>query len=282
MAPVPILDEKPSFQPIKDDGTSAPEVDEEILDLFETAMASLHPRNVEEKARSVAAHLRVLLPPSIEKKEYFLFNFWEILIAIARHVPSRHDGQALLVEVLKELNSPAMADGGSNPWKGLPDFSTSMRDNWIDPTFEAGDKEDQEYNYNEWLNLNSFNARLLGSGLVGWVSFAIWELRQGLEVEARPGEIADCRAAVASEWLIYAEPELLIRSSLALDLDEAERRSQRTGELFAGKPGLSLERWDFWKRRCVEIQKTVGETVVARLKQAFKTMVEAERDSMDR
>ena len=72
------------------------------------------------------------------------------------------------------------------PWDGLPGLAHVMRTNWsgscmvqftygnrllitmTDPTFETveGEEADDEYPYNEWLNLNSFNARLFGAGLI--------------------------------------------------------------------------------------------------------------------
>ncbi|KAK0724188.1 hypothetical protein B0H67DRAFT_640755 [Lasiosphaeris hirsuta] len=52
-----------------------------------------------------------------------------------------------------------------------------------DPTFEidAGD-DDREVSLDEWLNFNSFVARLFGAGVVrGFCNFAIWEMRMVLE-----------------------------------------------------------------------------------------------------
>ena len=145
-----------------------------------------------------------------------------------------------------------------------------------DPTFEAEDDETEHYSLDEWLNLNSFSARLLGAGLVGWVNFAIWQLRHGLEEEMNPGPSTDNRVAVASEWVIQSGPDLLRRCLLSSVLDEAETRSYSAGALYAGHPGLCLERWGFWKRRLGEIRDKVSESAMRSVDEAVESMTAAE------
>lgn len=89
-----------------------------------------------------------------------------------------------------------------------------------------------------------------------------------------PGLSTDNRVAVASEWLIQASPDLLRRCLQEKDgLDEAQKRSYGPGKLFAGHPGLGLERWGFWKQRLGEIQSVVssGESVASAV-QALESM----------
>jgi hypothetical protein len=80
--------------------------------------------------------------------------------------------------------------------------------------------------------------------------------------------------AVASEWLVRAGPALLKLCLLdRQDLDEALRRSARVGDLFpGGRPGFSLERWVFWKRRLEELRSTVGAGVVPSVEGAIESM----------
>lgn len=145
-----------------------------------------------------------------------------------------------------------------------------------DPTFQPVEGEEETYSFSEWLNLNSFHARLLGSGLVRWENFVIWQMRHGLEEELSPGSSTDCRVAVASEWAIQAGPAFLRLCLIERsDFDELQRRSHRAGSLYAGHPGLSLERWGFWKRRLGEVRHMVGEQAGASVDQAIQRMTAA-------
>jgi hypothetical protein len=49
------------------------------------------------------------------------------------------------------------------------------------PTFELDTEDDRDFTLDEWLNLNSFVARLFSTTVGGFGNFAIWELRNGLE-----------------------------------------------------------------------------------------------------
>lgn len=49
------------------------------------------------------------------------------------------------------------------------------------PTFELDAEDDRDFTFDEWLNLNSIVARLFSTIVEGFVIFALWELRSGLE-----------------------------------------------------------------------------------------------------
>lgn len=121
--------------------------------------------------------------------------------------------------------------------------------------------------------MNSFNARLFGSGITQWSSFAVGELRDAFEEELGPNpDNKDCHIAVASEWLIQAAPKLRA-SLLGGDCTEV------CGTLWSGAPGLGDERWGFWKRRLGEVKRNVKTPITLNyLEQAEKAMVAAERD----
>jgi len=148
-----------------------------------------------------------------------------------------------------------------------------------DPTFEWHPEEEDNYTLGQWRNLNSFVARLFGSGVIVWENFPIWQLRKGLEDDltqakgdCSPADAVDNRVAVASEWLIHAGPALLQLCLLdRQDLDEDLRRSARVGVHFHGHPGFNLERWGFWKRRLEELHST-GSGVAPSVEQAIESM----------
>ena len=91
-----------------------------------------------------------------------------------------------------------------------------------------------------------------------------------------PGPSTDNRVAVASEWVIQSGPDLLRRCLLSSVLDEAETRSYSAGALYAGHPGLCLERWGFWKRRLGEIRDKVSESAMRSVDEAVESMTAAE------
>lgn len=145
---------------------------------------------------------------------------------------------------------------------------------------ENGEEEDDVQTPDEWLNLNSFNAQLLGSGITRWRNFPIWQLREGLEAELGPDPHEnDCKIAVACEWIIQAGPKLLRDTLLnENDLDEAQKRSLRGGELWAGLPGLNTERWGFWRRRLAEVRASVTtQLTLDYLDHAESVMMDAEK-----
>lgn len=139
--------------------------------------------------------------------------------------------------------------------------------------------EDDVHSPDEWLNLNSFAARLYASGLTGW-GYAIWELRDAFEKELGPSpDDNDCQIAAASEWLIQGAPQLLRVSLEVHVLDEADKRAYSGSPLWAGAPGLGAERWGFWKRRLGEVRESVKtQLTLDYLEQAEKAMVKAETD----
>ncbi|KAI9763504.1 MAG: hypothetical protein M1840_000457 [Geoglossum simile] len=270
-------DQQVNFQPLRDEGLS--EIDEKMLSIFEPALESVSEATLEEKAGGVAIELKKLVPMNLssEGAETFLEGFWELLIGIAKCVPYRHSGQILLVKIATNLNESGEAiEKKGSSWKGLPFLGRYLRDNWIDPTLEAGDDETEHYSLEEWLNLNSFSARLLGAGLAGWVNFAVWQLRHGLEEEMSPGPSTDSRVAAAGEWIIQSGQDLLRRCLLNSALNEAEARSYSAGALYAGNPGLCLERWGFWKRRLGEMRGKVGESAMRSIDEAVESMTAAE------
>lgn len=145
---------------------------------------------------------------------------------------------------------------------------------------ENGEEEDDVQTPDEWLNLNSFNARLFGSGLTRWYNFAIWQLREGLEDVLGPDSHEnDCKIAVASEWIIQAGPKLLRETLLNEDITEAEKRAYSGGELWTGLSGLNTERWEFWRRRLAEVKLSVKtQLTLDYVEHAQMVMTELEKD----
>ena len=151
------------------------------------------------------------------------------------------------------------------------------------PVFQIDDDPDDEFTFDEWLNLNSFVARL-GKG---FVSFGLWEIRCGLEGEGdeeedkpAPEAVVNTRILVATEWIIQGGRELL-RASLqnALSGEPTSGKPWRCGPLFPGNRGFNLERWGFWKRRFGELKMAAVESAQKQIDEAVELMTAIEAEA---
>ncbi|KAJ5909753.1 hypothetical protein N7504_004396 [Penicillium tannophilum] len=159
-----------------------------------------------------------------EKIENFLWSLW-----------------SLVIEVI-QLSETSL-------WEDLPLLGAFMRDNWISPTYNGEVPEVQLAE--KWADLNSFAARLFGESLAQWKNFAVWSLNAALEDEIQDQKILVCNIAAAQEWITQAG-ERIFREASEHPSDK-ECRVMSAGSLYEGKAGLSLERWEFWKKRFREI-----------------------------
>jgi hypothetical protein len=112
----------------------------------------------------------------------------------------------------------------------------------------------------QWINWNSFAARLQSTELINVDLFGLWQLRGALEKTSSARHIMSCEVVAASQWIIHSDKVLFKRLSDE-DCDEDWERVTRTGPLYQGRHGLCLERWRFWSRRFREIGEEVGEEV---------------------
>ncbi|KAL2757650.1 hypothetical protein ACRALDRAFT_1074608 [Sodiomyces alcalophilus JCM 7366] len=257
--------EKVDFEALRQNGLA--EEEERVVAIFESAFASLSEATADDAAKSTALELQKLVSPELPEDQFEVI--WQAFISIARHLHYQHESQDFLIKVLRILVA-------TEAWKDLPCLARIMRDHWIDPTFETVEGEEETYSLSEWLSLNSFHARLLGSGIVSWDNFALWQLKHGLEQEMSASEPTDCRVAVASEWLVHASPLLLRRCLEEMgELNDLQKRSYSPGDLFPGYAGLNAERWGFWKRRLAEVRPLVGDDTAARVDLAIRRMTEA-------
>ncbi|KAK1754087.1 hypothetical protein QBC47DRAFT_385593 [Echria macrotheca] len=261
------------------------ESQEKLVKIFQSVFTVLSEgplATLDREAERAASELRALIPPEISAEagekpsKELLGHFeqvWHALLDIATRIPHQ-DSQSHTV-IAKTLQ---VLGGGSSVWKDLPNLGNIIRDKWIDPTFEWHPDDDDNYTLGQWLNLNSFVARLFGSGVIVWRNFPIWQLRKGLEDDlgeakgdCSPAKAIDNRVAVASEWLIHASP-VLLKLCLLDDLEEDLHKSTRVGIHFPGHPGFNLERWGFWKRRLEELRSSVSIEVATSVEQAIESM----------
>ncbi|KAK4206988.1 hypothetical protein QBC37DRAFT_393105 [Rhypophila decipiens] len=249
-----------------------------VLQSAFTALSENPVASIAEQAARVASGLQDLIPdPKPDELGYFE-NVWHGLIKIASRIPHTDDqSHMLLVKTFQALRASE-----SPLWKELVTFSGILRDHWVDPTWEWH-PEHECLKLDQWLNLNSFVARLHGSGAFTRNSFPLWQLIAGLEDDlaanakgdCSPAEAADNRVAVACEYLIHTSPAMLEESLMEtgdLIVNEEMRRSYAGGVLFSGGPGFSTERWGFWKRRLGELRPTVSTGVALSVDRALRSM----------
>ena len=141
--------------------------------------------------------------------------------------------------------------------------------------FDGSDSDNETVR--EWISLNSFAARLFGSGLQSWDNLAIWELRSGLEEPPLSTPSAkETSLTTACEWIEHAGEELYKQGHAGRRLEAMEERALKPGQLFSsGKPGLSDERWRFWRERIGVLAGTAGS---GQLKERAQAAVDKMKD----
>ncbi|ROW07903.1 hypothetical protein VMCG_03448 [Cytospora schulzeri] len=270
----------------------------DVYTKFEQVINALNTVADDDKAGQLVAYLTSYSPEKLDKAglnpDDFTEYTWTVVTYIAACIPPEHPAQDVLVQVLLRLQ------GSEEPWKDLPGFGMFMRHMWNkSPTFDAVDDsssisdDDPPLSLSEWLNLNSFAARIFQDVQPSFRSFGIWELRSGLEEDVStdvqdkpfPQAVAEARVRVASEWIIRAGDRLLKDSLLGVWAVETALmgRAYVGGELIPATRGLNLERWGFWKRRLGELRNGVQEETVRRaIDRALAVMTALEMKAAER
>jgi len=212
-----------------------------------------------------------------------LWYVWVVVLDIACCIPPGHSWQDSLLRCLDNLRQReghpkgyyCPNDEQLNLWKDLPDFSPCVREKWnTDPTEHD---EDSSEEFAKWKNLNSFIARFMSNQAAIWLNLPVWQLRAALEEQqgkdSRPA--TECRLWVASEWIIQCAGPIFKEMNSKAELDEYEARVHRTGSLCGSEP-LSIERWEFWRKRFSELVAGVDSTVAAHVSDALQSMDAAE------
>ncbi|KAI0173059.1 hypothetical protein GGR52DRAFT_541734 [Hypoxylon sp. FL1284] len=274
-----------SFERLRDEQLSLLSIEDEldILDLFESVMNSSSGLDVEQTSQRFVDGLVKLAPGKSLEDQSLLRSTWSALNRMAACIDYRHYGQDVLVTTVRKLN-------GVEGWKGLPEIWIAMRESWnLSPTDNLEAKDEMEFTAKEWLNLNSFAARLYSGPHVGSLAiFAISQLSEGLEGEPKSDDRPEpeTRLQASCEWLVQSGRRLMRESLLGTFADPKEKLEPRysnpyyIGPLFTGLRGFSLERWGFWKRRLVELREgdIYGELTCKLIDEAIEVMTGIERD----
>lgn len=129
--------------------------------------------------------------------------------------------------------------------------------------------------------MNSFTARITSTNYTPGLIFPIWQLREALEEPPVEGPAMDCRVWVATEWIIRCAFIVFDLLNPKEEVTEHTARIFGTGSLIEDIQPLSVERWEYWKRRFFELAANrdglgLGDTSVERISEALKSMEDIE------
>ncbi|KAE8353402.1 hypothetical protein BDV28DRAFT_148139 [Aspergillus coremiiformis] len=194
-----------------------------------------------------------------ESLEEFLWEFWVVFINVTKQIPCESPSQQRSVELVKALikippTTIQIWGNDTRLWIDLPLLGPEMREAWNEvPT--ANEAAQSGEKVKDWVNLNSFVARLLALDAQQWTTLAVWALRDALEEESS-GPKLDCNLTVAREW--FKHSGLVLRQQ-TMAMENKEDRSLAGGSLYQGPAKLCSERWNFWKERLDQIGGRGGE-----------------------
>lgn len=114
--------------------------------------------------------------------------------------------------------------------------------------------EDSSEPFQEWVNLNSFVARLFAHGLIDWYRYGIWTMMGSLEAnDATAKDLKESRIAAATQWITHGALALfkVIREKKATEVDQTYLKST----IFSGNKVISFERWTFWRDQLQKLEE---------------------------
>lgn len=239
-------------------------IQSQLIDIVDPALNGQDPSSVD--ADSVASDIDALYKAdhsSDNKAEEFIYTLWSLYISIVKQLSVDDPRLPLLASIAISLKGRSSGKvkvwrEATDVWKGEPLLASCVRDAWnFSPRYDGSDKDSATIR--SWITLNSFAARLLGADAATWSNFAIWSLRSGLEEEEEPSsEVArDSAVAIAYEWIAHAGKVLADKSRDGgkEELSKVDKNALAAGKLFGGEPGLTWERWTFWRQR---LEKLAG------------------------
>jgi hypothetical protein len=230
-------------------------ISDDMFAIFEKYLDSSHLVSAEDAARAVDE----LAPRGgKEQIEDFLWNTWNDVFQIAQQIPYSSDAQQRLLLVVKEL--AGLKNGEEEiDWHDLPRIGWVIRD-WFNfpPTKKHAESESADDIMSAWVNINTFWARLYGTGSHIAVNIAVWTLRQALEDrETEIPKLLDCYVLTATQYINHSGHRLHQLLDRGWRPKEDEMKMYKGGPLYDGEPGLDEKRWRFWASRFQAVAEKV-------------------------
>ncbi|KAL1853096.1 hypothetical protein Daus18300_011924 [Diaporthe australafricana] len=227
-----------------------------------------------------------------------LWNFWAVVFQAIGLIPHDHPWQDILTDATLSLrqrtepiDEPDLYGQDRLKWEDLLELEMHMLDMRQDPITCFGDQAPRNV-VMEFHNLTSFAARLSRAGFAVWPSSSTGEISMALEwpPESRPesGFKFDSRLWIATEWLLrsadsvytafcdhedeWPTPRELLKEGLATWLCPLEE-----GTCEDEIPPLNVRRWQLWRQRLVEIERSwpewdLKDTTAERILHAVREM----------
>ncbi|KAJ5334529.1 hypothetical protein N7452_006932 [Penicillium brevicompactum] len=214
-------------------------------------------------ARSLREHISSQASESSKIASAALWELWAIILEVMCTVHIDHPLHEVLIAAVDDLRREGGAVVGSDVSKLKATNLFFVRNSNIneDPTdLDDYSSEDIE----AWKRLNSFTSRLTSHAFQSWIVLAYWEIASGLETVPQDTTVFECKIWVATEWLIQCGTILFKDLSSTDELDARELASIKPGPLCQDISPHSVQRWDFWQSRLVELanNKSSNETAL--------------------
>jgi hypothetical protein len=188
-------------------------------------------------------------------------DLWYSILHSARRTyykdTEEHQRIVCLVDAFKQHSVPNN-EKYNYLYSSLTDFLLTSREAYNDqPT--PGSTFDIEIT--AWANMNFFFALLTAKEIADNLLFAIWAMRQALEIPHSDDEQStavqkyEAFVPAAAVWVFGAFRVLLNKEEDLTPKDKKQGNPARGGELWKGKAEFSRARWDFWQQRFAEIGK---------------------------
>ena len=110
-----------------------------------------------------------------------------------------------------------------------------------------------------WANLNAFIASLTRADLAGFWIYAIWAIRDALEMERkdyepahkpeRAAKLLDAYVPAAAAWIIVMGKELWEKDEDLTPKNPNQGDPAKGGALWKGKSAFCKDQWDLWATR---------------------------------
>ncbi|KAF4338432.1 hypothetical protein FBEOM_7701 [Fusarium beomiforme] len=220
-----------------------PDNEQEIFLLLTSFLSETQPLTAPE----VSVQIHNLFPHQPEKDGKkkspggFLAAFWDLMFQIAVQLDYKAQPMKKFISLLKALRdmpSTAVLEDGRRLWQDLPDLALFFTERW-------------NQTIRRWINLNGLAAYLTIENIYGGWYRALESIKLGLENGSRKEaqNIIECFAPAAATWFILSSQQIyhICKENVLQD-------SSIRGQLWKGKSGYSLERWNFWRSRLVELR----------------------------
>lgn len=136
--------------------------------------------------------------------------------------------------------------------------------------------EDSFEPFHEWVNLNSFVARLFAHGLIDWYRYGIWTMMGSLEAnDTTAKNLQESRIAAATQWVAHGALALftVIHEKEVTEVDQMYLKTT----IFSGDKVISFERWTFWREQLQKLEeKDISPEVRQMASRAVIAMSDAE------